>query len=138
MPLPAAACHSCLRAADRGCCEKRRGASLAQRYPIRQRLGESLSPSAKNALRKRRHPLKRRKMIDPPNRDTLDELRSEIDRIDAALHFLLMERGEIIHRLIEAKARQGSGSPLRPGSEAEMLPNLVPRHKGLLPLDTVE
>jgi chorismate mutase len=77
-------------------------------------------------------------MIDPPNRDTLDELRSEIDRIDAALHFLLMERGEIIHRLIEAKARQGGGSAFRPGREAEMMRNLVSRHKGLLPLDTVE
>jgi chorismate mutase len=77
-------------------------------------------------------------MIDSPNRDTLDELRSEIDRIDAALHFLLMERGEIIHRLIEAKARHGCGSAFRPGREAEMMRNLVCRHKGLLPLDTVE
>ncbi len=78
-------------------------------------------------------------MIDP-SRETLDELRSEIDRIDAALHFLLMERGEIIHRLIEAKARQGGGggSAFRPGREADMMRNLVLRHKGLLPLDTVE
>jgi chorismate mutase len=73
-----------------------------------------------------------------PSRETLDELRSEIDRIDAALHFLLMERGEIIHRLIEAKARQGGGLAFRPGREAEMMRNLVLRHKGLLPLDTVE
>ncbi len=77
-------------------------------------------------------------MSDLPPRDTLDDLRSEIDRIDAALHFLLMERGEIIHRLIEAKARQGGGSAFRPGREAEMMRNLVSRHKGLLPLDTVE
>jgi len=77
-------------------------------------------------------------MAGPPNRDSLDALRSEIDRLDAALHFLLMERGEIIHRLIEAKARQGGGSAFRPGREAEMMRNLVSRHKGLLPLDTVE
>jgi chorismate mutase len=77
-------------------------------------------------------------MTDLPPRDTLDELRSEIDRIDAALHFLLMERGEIIHRLIEAKARQGGGLAFRPGREADMMRNLVCRHKGLLPLDTVE
>jgi chorismate mutase len=78
-------------------------------------------------------------MIDlPPPHDTLADLRSEIDRIDAALHFLLMERGEIIHRLIEAKARQGGGSAFRPGREAEMMRNLVSRHKGLLPLDAVE
>jgi chorismate mutase len=77
-------------------------------------------------------------MIDPPNPDTLDELRFEIDRIDGALHSLLMERGKIIHRLIEAKARQGGGSAFRPGREAEMMRRLVSRHKGLLPLDTVE
>jgi len=77
-------------------------------------------------------------MIDPRPRDTLAELRSEIDRIDAALHHLLMERGEIIHRLIEAKARQGGGSAFRPGREAEMMRNLVLRHRGLLPLDAVE
>jgi chorismate mutase len=77
-------------------------------------------------------------MTDPSRSETLDDLRSEIDRIDAALHFLLMERGEIIHRLIEAKARQGGGSAFRPGREAEMMRNLVLRHKGLLPLDTVE
>ena len=64
--------------------------------------------------------------------------RIEIDRIDAALHRLLMERGEIIHRLIEAKARQGGGSAFRPGREADMMRGLVSRHQGLLPLDTVE
>lgn len=77
-------------------------------------------------------------MIDPPRRDTLSYLRAEIDRIDAALHRLLMERGEIIHRLIEAKARQGGGSAFRPGREADMMRGLVSRHEGLLPLDTVE
>jgi chorismate mutase len=70
--------------------------------------------------------------------ETLADLRIEIDRIDAALHRLLMERGEIIHRLIEAKARQGGGSAFRPGREADMMRALVSRHQGLLPLDTVE
>ncbi len=77
-------------------------------------------------------------MIDPPIHDTLADLRSEIDRIDAELHILLMERGEIIHRLIEAKARQGGGPAFRPGREAEMMRSLVSRHRGLLPFDTVE
>lgn len=77
-------------------------------------------------------------MSDPPPRDSLADLRAEIDRIDAGLHRLLMERGEIIHRLIEAKARQGGGSAFRPGREADMMRNLVLRHEGLLPLDTVE
>lgn len=77
-------------------------------------------------------------MIDPSSLETLADLRIEIDRIDAALHQLLMERGEIIHRLIEAKARQGGGSAFRPGREADMMRALVCRHQGLLPLDTVE
>jgi chorismate mutase len=76
-------------------------------------------------------------MNDPPP-DALPDLRAEIDRIDAVMHRLLIERGEIIHRLIEAKARQGGGSAFRPGREADMMRGLVSRHHGLLPLDTVE
>ncbi len=77
-------------------------------------------------------------MTTPPRLETLTDLRIEIDRIDAALHRLLMQRGEIIHRLIEAKVRQGGGSAFRPGREADMMRGLVSRHQGLLPLDTVE
>src|SRR5947209_17596899 len=65
-------------------------------------------------------------------------LRQEIDRIDLELHRSLMQRGEIIDRLIAVKARQGGGSAFRPGREAEMMRRLVERHRGLLPLDTVE
>jgi chorismate mutase len=77
-------------------------------------------------------------MINSPRLESLADLRAEIDRIDAALHLLLMERGEIIHRLIDAKAQQGGGSAFRPGREADMMRSLVSRHHGLLPLDTVE
>ena len=69
---------------------------------------------------------------------SLDALRREIDGIDEKLHTLLMERGEIIDRLIAVKARQGGGSAFRPTREAEMMRRLVTRHRGLLPLDTVE
>ncbi len=68
----------------------------------------------------------------------LATLRVDIDRIDVDMHRLLMERGEIINRLIQVKARQGGGSAFRPGREADMMRRLVQRHKGLLPLDTVE
>jgi chorismate mutase len=68
----------------------------------------------------------------------LTALRQNIDRIDEAIHRLLMERGEIIENLIATKARQGGGSAFRPGREAEMMRRLVQRHAGLLPLDTVE
>ena len=69
---------------------------------------------------------------------SLDALRREIDGIDQSMHALLMERGEIIDRLIAVKARQGGGSAFRPAREAEMMRRLVSRHAGILPLDTVE
>ena len=69
---------------------------------------------------------------------SLAELRREIDRIDAGMHALLIERGEIINQLIRAKRTQESGSAFRPAREAEMMRRLVERHRGILPLDTVE
>ncbi len=69
---------------------------------------------------------------------TLADLRREIDRIDAAMHGLLIERGEIIDRLIVTKKTQESGSAFRPAREADMMRRLVERHHGNLPLDTVE
>ena len=69
---------------------------------------------------------------------TLADLRREIDRIDAAMHGLLMERGEIIDRLIAVKRSQESGSAFRPGREASMMREIVGRHSGILPVDIVE
>src|SRR5213593_1664996 len=69
---------------------------------------------------------------------SLADLRREIDRIDSAMHALLIERGEIIDRLIRAKRTQESGSAFRPAREAEMMRRLVERHAGILPLDTAE
>jgi chorismate mutase len=71
--------------------------------------------------------------------ETLDDLRRDIDRIDAEMHALLIERGGIIDRLIAVK--QGStesGSAFRPKREADMMRSLLERHTGHLPLDTVE
>ncbi len=73
-----------------------------------------------------------------PAPETLNDLRVEIDRIDAAMHGLLMERGSIIDRIIAAKARAGGGSAFRPEREATMMRHLLERHRGELPLDTVE
>jgi chorismate mutase len=72
------------------------------------------------------------------NIDSLAGLRQEIDRLDVAMHSLLMQRGEIIDRLIGVKQTQESGSAFRPAREAEMMRRLVARHKGILPLDTAE
>jgi len=78
-------------------------------------------------------------MAKPPEAPSLADLRTEIDRIDEAMHQLLIERGEIIDRLITVKRSQDAGSSaFRPAREAEMMRRLVKRHKGILPLDTVE
>jgi chorismate mutase len=69
---------------------------------------------------------------------SLADLRAEIDRIDAAMHGLLMERGDIIDRLIKVKHTAESGSAFRPAREADMMRRLVERHRGILPLDTAE
>src|SRR5258707_5942722 len=75
-------------------------------------------------------------MTDTP--PPLTELRGEMDRIDEAMHRLLMERGDIIGRLIKAKRTAESGSAFRPAREADMMRRLVERHSGILPLDTAE
>jgi chorismate mutase len=54
------------------------------------------------------------------------------------MHDLLMQRGDIIDRLIAVKQTQETGSAFRPAREADMMRRLVDRHKGILPLDTAE
>ena len=71
----------------------------------------------------------------PPS---LADLRREIDRIDASMHELLIERGETIDQLIAVKKTEETGSAFRPAREAEMMRRLVRRHHGSLPLDTAE
>jgi chorismate mutase len=73
--------------------------------------------------------------LAPPS---LADLRQEIDRIDEQMHQLLMQRGDIIDRLIKVKKTQEVGSAFRPAREADMMRRLVERHRGILPLTTVE
>ncbi|MGQ4275013.1 chorismate mutase [Terrihabitans sp. B22-R8] len=75
-------------------------------------------------------------MTDQPN--TLDELRTEIDRLDEAMHRLLIERGAIIDELVRVKRTGETGSAFRPGREADMMRRLVARHSGRLPFSAVE
>src|SRR6202161_4531683 len=79
-------------------------------------------------------------MAKAPHQKTssLADLRQEIDRIDEAMHALLIERGQIIDRLIAVKKTGESGSAFRPAREADMMRRLVQRHHGSLPLDTAE
>ena len=78
---------------------------------------------------------------------TLADIRREIDRIDAAMHELLIARSAVISDLIAIKKVQPAhdgddparrASAFRPAREASMMRHLVERHSGLLPLDTVE
>ncbi len=59
----------------------------------------------------------------------LAALRAELDEIDDAVHDLLMRRA----RVIEAVARSGKRSALRPGREASIIRRLLARHQGALP-----
>ncbi|GGC92253.1 chorismate mutase [Chelatococcus reniformis] len=76
--------------------------------------------------------------ISPTATAQLGVLRQEIDRIDAEMHTLLIERSQIIDRLITVKSTQASGSAFRPGREAAMMRAIAARHHGSLPLDTAE
>ncbi len=62
----------------------------------------------------------------------LDDLRSEIDEIDTALHDLIMRRAAIVENIAAAKGEQAA-SGMRPGREAEILRRLVARHDGRFP-----
>lgn len=84
-------------------------------------------------------------MVNTPNSKpdagqapTLADLRAEIDRIDRAMHELLIERSGIIDTLISVKKSNETGSAFRPAREASMMRALAERHHGILPLDTVE
>src|ERR1700748_2712259 len=74
----------------------------------------------------------------PPAPPSLQDLRKEIDAIDEGMHRLLMQRGDIIDRLIQVKQTQEVGSAFRPAREASMIAKLGRPHRGILPLDTIE
>ncbi len=60
-------------------------------------------------------------------------LRAELDRIDDALHALLMERA----RVVEQVAKAGKRGAYRPGREASIIRRLLRRHRGALPPQTL-
>ncbi len=73
----------------------------------------------------------------PP--DTLHSLRREIDRVDDALHDLLMERAILSARVRKTKQAEGHELVLayRPAREASMLRRLKARHGGDLPFAAI-
>lgn len=69
----------------------------------------------------------------------LAQLRVEIDRIDSEMHRLLVERGDVVGRVIEAKRAAGdTGSAFRPDREADLMRRLVLKDAGRWPVDTPE
>ena len=64
----------------------------------------------------------------------LDDLRRDIDRIDDALHDLLVRRAEVVAAIRGVKA---GGFALRPGREAMILRRLLARHTGAFPRESL-
>src|SRR5262249_5484126 len=69
---------------------------------------------------------------------SLADLRRDIDRIDADMHALLIDRGEIVDGQLGEKNTEDTVPASRPAREAEMMRRLVQRHPGSLPLDPAE
>lgn len=69
-------------------------------------------------------------MSDRPR--SLKTLRQEIDRIDAQLHDLVMQRAEVVSEVAAAKRSDGMPAEV-PMREAEILRHLVKRHGGRFP-----
>jgi len=68
-------------------------------------------------------------MTDGPK--SLEDLRAEIDRLDEAMHDLLMRRAAISRQMSGAK---GAMTSMRPAREMEVLRHLAARHQGEMPL----
>ena len=62
---------------------------------------------------------------------TLAALRAELDRIDDAMHDLLMQRASVVEGVAALGAR--GKVALRPGREADIIRRLLRRHQGALP-----
>jgi chorismate mutase len=68
----------------------------------------------------------------------LAALRHEVDRIDEAMHDLLMQRAEVILRIGTLKRDAAVRFvPTRPGREAEIVRRLLARHAGVFPSDVL-
>ena len=66
-----------------------------------------------------------------PAAPDLAGLRAELDRLDDALHDLLMERADVVARVAADRAK--GRVKLRPGREAAIVRRLLGRHRGALP-----
>lgn len=67
---------------------------------------------------------------------TLEDVRREIDAIDADMHALIRRRAALVERVRAVKARDGT-AVVKPGREAEILRALAARHDGDFPFAAV-
>jgi len=63
---------------------------------------------------------------------SLADLRAELDRLDDAMHDILMQRARVVAQ-VAALGLAGKKIPFRPGREAEIIRRLLARHGGPLP-----
>lgn len=63
---------------------------------------------------------------------SLEEVRREIDEIDAALHDLIMRRTRVVEQVMAAKGTTNTGNFI-PGREIKVLRGLMDRHEGAFP-----
>lgn len=68
----------------------------------------------------------------PYNSPALDAVRQQIDELDNRIHDTLMERTELIRKIIEEK-RKKNIAVVQPAREARMIRRLLERHDGALP-----
>lgn len=71
--------------------------------------------------------------------NNLKEIRNKIDEIDYAIHDLLIKRAECVDGIIDIKKQDDTQkfTAYRPAREAEILKNILSRHKGKLPYSTI-
>ena len=98
------------------------------------------SPSSSVAASPAAGPAESGSASEPPPapehwRGDLAALRGELDRIDDALHDLLLRRAGIVAQV--AATKPNGTSPLRPGREAAIIRRLLARHSGPLPAQAV-
>ena len=69
----------------------------------------------------------------PQAKPNLPALRAELDRIDNAIHELLIERASVVEKV----AQSGKTAAFRPGREADIVRRLIAQHSGSLPPQTL-
>lgn len=75
------------------------------------------------------------RISQPPPDWKLAALRAELDRLDDAVHDLLMRRAEVVEQVASLGVK--GRVPMRPGREASIIRRLLGRHAGRLPPEGV-